>query len=552
MKQTNRLTKYVTLLSLALILWCTNLAFFAEQAKAEASYSYRTAPNNVIGVARPTITFYFATNLDMQPLVYSMFLNGKSVPATYDGKGAMSYTPTQDLAPGEYKVDISINYSGYAPIEHSWKFTVASNNVKSFSDATPDQLDGLSALNDYRAIYGLGPVKFNDILNATATSHAKYLDDNKINQTKGATRVSLHDEEPGKTGFTGKKPLDRAKYFGYSTGGVGEDAALVKGTVKEAIDALFDAPYHRSPILDPYTQEVGIGRVGNYTIILFGLKFDSGSQLVVSPVPGDRFVPTSFDGNEAPDPLRMHTSAAYPVGYPIMAQYYGNGVDKVKLISAELLDGNNKPVELYTNSPETDDSLSDAVIVLPRKPLQADSRYHVKLKLQAFKQDGSSTTETKEWDFTTEPVSDLGKKKLHQNAADYKKFYVTAMPVERVAAFGLDDKNYMVDGISFPMKRPPLVVDGSSYLYIRDLAAALGASVEWDNEKRAAIYTKGKLKVTLYTTANQYEVDGTPKTTDTPARLIGENTMVPVRLLAEVLGAKVEYVEATRTVKINY
>jgi hypothetical protein len=28
--------------------------------------------------------------------------------------------------------------------------------------------------------------------------------------------------------------------------------------------------------------------------------------------------------------------------------------------------------------------------------------------------------------------------------------------------------------------------------------------------------------------------------------------MVPVRLLAEVLGAKVEYADATRTVKITY
>ncbi|CAG7650174.1 hypothetical protein PAECIP111802_04657 [Paenibacillus allorhizosphaerae] len=551
MKHTNRLTKFVAMFCLALMLGCANLAFFAHEVRADSTYSYRTAPNDTIGVTRPTITYYFTTDLGMQPVAYSMYVNGKSVTVAYDGKGTLSYTPTQDLAPGEYKVDISITYAGYMPMEQSWKFTVAANALKQFQAATSEQQDGLSALNDYRTIYGLSPVKFNDMLNAGATAHAKYLEDNKVNQTK-ENRISLHDEEPGKPGFTGKKPIDRAKYFGYSVGGIGEDAALLKGAVKEAIDALFDAPYHRSPLLDPSIQEVGVGRVGNYTVILFGLTPASSSQLVVSPAPGDRFVPTDFDGYEAPDPLRMHSGATYPAGYPIMAQYFGTGIDKVKLVSAELLDSSNKPVDFLANSPDNDDSLTNAIILIPRKPLEADARYHVKLKLEAVKTDGTSTAETKEWDFTTEPVASLGKQKLHQNAADYKKYYVTAAPVERVAAFGLDDTNYKVDGIPFPMKRPPLIVDGFSYLYIRDLAAALGANVEWDNAKRAAVYTKGALKVTLYTNTNQYEINGTVKTTDTPARLIDENTMVPVRLLAEVLGAKVDYVEATRTVKIAY
>ncbi|CAG7635875.1 hypothetical protein PAESOLCIP111_03714 [Paenibacillus solanacearum] len=552
MKHTNRLTKFVAMLCLVMMLGCANLAFFADEARADSTYSYRTAPNDTIGITRPAITYYFTTDLGMQPSAYSMYLNGKSVTATYDGKGTLSHTPAQDLAPGEYNVEISITYPGYMPMQQSWKFTVAANALKQFPAVTAEQQDGLSALNDYRAIYGLNPVKFNDMLNAGATAHASYLEKNKVNQSKDS-RVSLHEEEPGKSGFIGKKPLDRAKYYGYSTGGVGEDAALLKkAAVKEAIDAFFDAPYHRTPLLDPSIQEVGVGRVGNYTVILFGLTPTNNAQLVVSPAPGDRFVPTVFDGYEAPDPLRMHAGAEYPAGYPIMAQYFGADIDKVKLISAELLDSSNKPVDILANSPDNDDSLTNAIIVIPRKPLEADARYYVKLKLQAVNKDGASTTETKEWDFTTEPVASLGKQKLHQNAADYKKNYVTATPVQRTAAFGLDDTAYSVDGIAFPMKRPPLIVDGSSYLYIRDLAAALGANVEWDNEKRAAVYTKGPLKVTLYTNANQVEINGTVKTTDTPARLIDENTMVPVRLLAEVLGAKVDYAEATRTVKINY
>ncbi|MDF2715699.1 MAG: putative S-layer associated protein, partial [Paenibacillus sp.] len=178
--------------------------------------------------------------------------------------------------------------------------------------------------------------------------------------------------------------------------------------------------------------------------------------------------------------------------------------------------------------------------------------YHVMLMLQATMKDGSKATEVKEWDFTTEPVIEIGKKKLHESAADYIKRFVSKAPVPRVASFGLDADSYSVDGIGFPMMRKPVIVDGSSYLYIRDLASALGAGVEWDAAQRAAVYTKGKLKVTLYTAKNEIEVNGELRTTDSPARLIGDYTMVPVRLLAEVLGAEVYYAEAAHTVTITY
>ncbi|MFH5187313.1 stalk domain-containing protein [Paenibacillus sp. TAB 01] len=407
----------------------------------------------------------------------------------------------------------------------------------------------MKAINDYRTIHGLPAVKMNDNLNAAAAAHAKYLDANQILQSDGS-QESLHSETAGKTGFIGATPLERGAYFGY-TSSIGEDAALISGSIGDAIDALYDAPYHRSPLIDPTVKEIGIGRVGDYTIIEFGMETVNTSQLVVSPAEGDRYVPTTFDGNERPGPLRVHGNEAYPVGYPIMAQYYGADVKNIKLLSAELTDSSKKSVEVLTNTPDNDTDLAKTVIVLPRKPLQADTSYHVKLRLQVMK-DSSTVTEEKEWDFTTEPAAGTGKQKLHLNAADYKKYYVTAAPTLRTASFGLDDSSYQVDGVSFPMRRTPVIVDGFSYLYIRDLAAALGASVDWDEQKRAAIYTKGSLKVTLYTADSRYEVNGQVKTTDTPARLIGENTMVPVRLLAEVLGAKVDYIDATRTVKLTY
>lgn len=545
-----RPAKLFAMIALTLLLSLSGLTLTGEKAAA-ASYSYQVSPDEPVGITKPVIIFYFSTDMPGAPDSYSMTLDGEKVAASYDkAKEAYVYTPVKDLEPGFHTARMTITYVGFEPVEKTWTFVVAKDAVKQFASAGLEQQHGLAAINDYRVLYGLPPVIMNDRLNTSASAHANYLNTNKIQQSDESTE-SLHTENPDKPGYTGKTPSERAAYYGYASS-VGEDAAYNRGTIAETIDALFDAPYHRTPFLDPSIKEIGVGKTGDYTIIEFGMGNKETPKLVVSPAPGDRYVPTAFGGNETPDPLRIHKNHDFPVGYPIMAHYFGDGVEQVKLLAADITDSGNKSVPFLINTPAEDDSLTNAVILMPRKPLQADSTYRVMLMLQVTMQDGSKATEVKEWDFTTEPVAEIGKKKLHLSAADYIKRFVSTVPVPRVASFGLDADTYTVDGTSFPMMRKPVIADGSSYLYIRDLASALGAGVEWDANQRAAVYTKGSQKVTLYTTRNEIEVNGVLRTTDSPARLIGDYTMVPVRLLAEVLGAKISYTEATRTVTITY
>lgn len=547
----NRSGKQLAMLLLTMLLGLAGMTVTAERANA-ASYSYRGAPQGTVGLTKPTLVFHYSTDMPGEPSAYSMFINGAEVAAVYEkNEESFVYTPVEALRPGTYTVRMTIAYAGYEPVDKSWTFTVAQDAISQFTPATAEQLGGLAAINDYRTLYGLPQVAMSDPLNTIAMTHARYLDTNQIQQSEDS-KESLHAEHPDKPGFTGESPLARGEYFNYE-GTVGEDAAYNRGTIAETIDVLFDAPYHRSPFLDPSVKEIGVGKIGDYTIIEFGMKEMDAPRLVVSPAEGDRYAPVRFEGNETPDPLRMHTDHAFPVGYPIMAEYFGPGVDQVKLLAADLSDkSTGKSLDFVINTPDNDDSLTHAFILMTSEPLRADASYHVMLTMQVTKTDGSRSTEVKEWDFTTEPIPTLGKTKLHQNAADYKKRFVSPNPVTRTASFGLDDSRYRIDGVSFPMQLKPVIVDGSSYLYIRDLAAALGASVEWDADLRAAIYRKGGQTVTLYTAKKEIAVNGEVRPTDSPARLIGDNTMVPVRLLAEVLGAKVSYVEATRTVNITY
>jgi uncharacterized protein YkwD len=522
----------------------------APHANALAFY-YQTFPKGTIGLARPEIGMYLKlTDGQLAPSSFSLYLNNRQVDASYNSSTMkFSYTPAQGLAPGTYSARIIIQYPGYQAVTQTWDFTVAQNPIEElptvFSD---DQQSGLAAINDYRLIYGLPPLAMNAQLAAAAQKHADYLNTNGIN----GTTVSLHDENASLPGYIGATLLDRAQFVGYTGSGVAEDVSLTYGTVVEAIDKLFDAPYHRIPFLDPDMKELGIAQAGHYTVLEFGKSLSQEPQLVVSPAVNDAYVPTQFDGHETPDPLRIHSSAAYPVGYPIMAAVTGDNVQQVTLQSAKLTDANGRDVKLLANAPGADDHLDNEVMLIPEKPLSHDASYTVEVKLQAAIKDGGTKTFERQWTFHTEPSDGLGKRKLHAYAADYKRAMTASAGVKHLAAFGLDGTTYTLDNVTFPMKVKPYIENGTSYLWVRDLAAALGAAVDWDDVMKAAKYTKNGRTVTFYTAKAMYAVNGRDQATDSPAKLISGNTMIPVRLLSEVLGAKVDYDGKTRTVYISY
>jgi hypothetical protein len=170
-----------------------------------------------------------------------------------------------------------------------------------------------------------------------------------------------------------------------------------------------------------------------------------------------------------------------------MAAVNGAHVQKVKLVSARLTDAGGQEVKLLSNDPANDDHLTGEVILLPAKPLSPDTSYTANIKLSAVMQDGTSQTFEKQWSFRTEPSAGVGKQKLHADLAAYLQQMAPNGKVQRTVSFGLDDSSYTLDGVRYPLKLKPLIADGTSYLWVRDLAAALGALVDWDDARKAAI-----------------------------------------------------------------
>ena len=123
--------------------------------------------------------------------------------------------------------------------------------------ATPQQIAALKQLNLYRVAAGVPPVDEDERLNQSSQAHAQFIVKNCSNYASSG--LSPHDEDPGwGDGFTGELPWDRMKHFGYQAPGMSEVIAFLNspaGSVTGWIDTL----YHRLPLLDPTTIEVGYG-----------------------------------------------------------------------------------------------------------------------------------------------------------------------------------------------------------------------------------------------------------------------------------------------------
>lgn len=121
------------------------------------------------------------------------------------------------------------------------------------------------------------------------------------------------------------------------------------------------------------------------------------------------------------------------------------------------------------------------------------------------------------------------------------------------AALAADTKvTVKMDGkeISFPDAQPYINKDDRTMVPIRFIAEALGAKVDWDNSTQTAIIEKGK-KITLKIGEKRAFVDGQQKTFDTKAELKQERTFVPLRYVSETLGVTVDWDAATFTVIIS-
>jgi hypothetical protein len=98
---------------------------------------------------------------------------------------------------------------------------------------------------------------------------------------------------------------------------------------------------------------------------------------------------------------------------------------------------------------------------------------------------------------------------------------------------------------------PPIEQDGTVLVPLRGVFEALGAGVVYDSDTRTISARKGRHFVTLPLGSNEATVNGQQQQLSVPATVTDGSTFIPLRFVAEALGAYVEWQAADSTVDIT-
>ena len=107
----------------------------------------------------------------------------------------------------------------------------------------------------------------------------------------------------------------------------------------------------------------------------------------------------------------------------------------------------------------------------------------------------------------------------------------------------IDNVNAYINEVLYVNDVAPVIVNGRTMVPLRFIAEAFGASLAWNEPtKTVTIVFNGQvLKLTI---------DQPIAGFDTPAQIVNDRTMVPIRYISESFGAVVTWVPSTQTVHI--
>lgn len=138
-----------------------------------------------------------------------------------------------------------------------------------------------------------------------------------------------------------------------------------------------------------------------------------------------------------------------------------------------------------------------------------------------------------------------GTNEFGQTGLGVRDFQInTPQPVKKSIQVMLNDKE-------IELTMPPLLINNSTYVPLRGVFQQMGVSVRWDVPSRSVIAVKSSTRLILNSLTGQTTVNGKTITTDQKPIFINDSVYVPLRLISEMLGAKVEWNAVTYSVRIN-
>jgi Copper amine oxidase N-terminal domain/NHL repeat len=116
----------------------------------------------------------------------------------------------------------------------------------------------------------------------------------------------------------------------------------------------------------------------------------------------------------------------------------------------------------------------------------------------------------------------------------------------------INSNNAVVNGESVSVDPAPSIQNGSTVVPLRFIGEALGATIEWEPSEKRVTYKLANREVILWVGVTEAMVNGKIVSMSVAPMIINGRTVVPLRFIGEALGATVEWIGETRSIKIYY
>lgn len=111
--------------------------------------------------------------------------------------------------------------------------------------------------------------------------------------------------------------------------------------------------------------------------------------------------------------------------------------------------------------------------------------------------------------------------------------------------------NLMIGGQAVSPEVPPEIKNGRTLVPVRVIAEGLGADVDWNEAARTATITRGNQQLTLTLNSTQAQLNGKQVKLDTAPVISRQRMLLPLRFVGESLGVTVGWDNSSRTVIAN-
>lgn len=126
---------------------------------------------------------------------------------------------------------------------------------------------------------------------------------------------------------------------------------------------------------------------------------------------------------------------------------------------------------------------------------------------------------------------------------------IAALAFPAAAGLAQSAVTVIVNGQTMSFDQPPIVRSGRVFVPLRGVFEQLGASVVYANGQINATGNGRTISLTIGST--QATVDGQSQILDVAPFIVGSRTLVPLRFIAQSLGAAVDWNDSTSTVTIT-